>query len=92
MSSVSDCVKPRLGRGVRLRADPARGGDVLLAPERVFTPSRTAIEILLRCDGERSVGAIIDELAAVYAADRARIASDVHALLADLAARRILEL
>lgn len=91
MISVDEDAKPRLGRGVRFRDDPARG-QILLAPERVLSPSATALDILRRCDGERSVRTIVDDLAAIYAADRARIAADVEALLADLAAKRIVEL
>ena len=78
-------------RGVRLREDPARGA-VLLAPERVLTASRTAVEVLKRCDGERTLAAIVDELAAAFAADRARIAADVEALLSDLAEKRMVQL
>lgn len=92
MIAATDQAKPRLARGVRLQDDPARGGSVILAPERVLNPSATALEILRRCDGERSVTAIVDDLAAIYAVDRGRIATDVQALLADLVAKRIVEL
>ncbi len=92
MREVEETARPRLGRGVRLQKDPARGGAVLLAPERVLNPSATAIEILRRCDGARTVTAIIDDLAAIYATDRQRIAADVLGLLAELAAKRVIEL
>jgi pyrroloquinoline quinone biosynthesis protein D len=78
-------------RGVRLREDPARGF-VLLAPERVLHASRTAVEVLKRCDGERTLAAIVDDLAATFSADRTRIAADVEALLADLSAKRMVAL
>jgi coenzyme PQQ biosynthesis protein PqqD len=83
--------RPRLMRGVRLREDPARGF-VLLAPERVLNASRTAVEVLKRCDGERTLAAIVDDLAATFSADRTRIAADVEALLADLSAKRMVAL
>lgn len=88
---VDPAARPRLMRGVRLREDPARGF-VLLAPERVLTASPTAMEVLKRCDGERTVAQIVEELAAAFSADRARVSSDVGALLADLAAKRMVAL
>ena len=83
--------RPRLMRGVRLREDPARGF-ILLAPERVLTANPTAVEVLKRCDGERTVAQIVDELAVTFSADRARVAGDVEALLSDLAAKRMVSL
>ena len=84
--------RPRLPRGVRLRHDEARGEWLLLAPERVVKTDAIAVEILKRCTGERTIRDIVDDLAAVYAADRARIAADVRALLAELAGKRMLDL
>jgi pyrroloquinoline quinone biosynthesis protein D len=91
-ADIDPAARPRLARGVRLRADAARGGYVLLAPERVLTANATAVEILRRCDGSRTVAAIVDDLAAAFAADRDRIAADAVALLAGLAAKRMVEL
>ena len=56
------------------------------------TRNATAVEVLRLCDGERTVAALVDELAARFAADRGRIAADVAALLTDLAAKRMVEL
>jgi pyrroloquinoline quinone biosynthesis protein D len=84
--------KPRLPKGVRLRHDETRGEWLLLAPERVLKPDPIAVEILKRCTGERTVRDIVDDLAATFAADRARIDADVRALLADLASKRVLDL
>ena len=89
---IDASVRPRLARGVRLRADPTRGGFVLLAPERVLTANPTAVEILKRCNGERTASAIVDELTETFSADRARVAADVEALLSSLAAKRMVEL
>ena len=83
--------RPRLMRGVRLREDPARGF-ILLAPERVLTANPTAVEVLKRCDGERTVTQIVDELVIAFSADRGRVVADVEALLADLAAKRMVAL
>ena len=76
---------PTLPRGVKLRFDRARNAWVLLAPERVLMPDPIAVEILKRCDGEASVTAVVDDLAATFAAERAQIARDVTAFLQDLA-------
>ena len=82
---------PRLPRGVRLRFDEARGGWVLLAPERVLTPDETAVDILRLCDGGRSVAAIVDELGREYDAEPEAIAADVLAFLQDLADKGMIE-
>ena len=84
--------KPRLLRGVRLKHDTVRGGDVLLAPERVVRLDPVAVAILQRCDGARSVDNIVDELSETYKGDRARIDRDVRAMLADLVAKRMIAL
>ena len=92
MSPELDERRPRLARGVRLREDRARGGFVLLAPERVLTANPTAVEVLRLCDGERTVADVIDELSRKFSTERARLAADVVTLLRDLAAKRMVEL
>ncbi len=82
---------PRLARGVRLRHDEARGQWVLLAPERVLHPDPVAVEILRRVDGARSIDAIVDDLILAFAIDRERVAGDVDAFLANLAAKGMVE-
>lgn len=82
--------RPRLAPGVRLHFDQVRGAWVLLAPERVLETEGPASEILRRCDGSRTVPEIVDELAAIYKADRAEITADVTDLLADLVGKRML--
>jgi pyrroloquinoline quinone biosynthesis protein D len=89
---IRDEAIPRLPRGVRLRRDQTRGEWTLLAPERVFKADAIAVAILQRCTGERSVREIVDELAAAFSADRVRVDTDVRALLAGLAAKRMLDL
>jgi pyrroloquinoline quinone biosynthesis protein D len=91
-ATLDFAAKPKLMRGVRLKHDAARDAYVLLAPERVLNANPAAVEVLKRCDGERTVEAIVDDLAATFAADRVRIAADVEALLGDLADKRVLEL
>ncbi len=76
--------RPRLAPGVRLHFDTRRDAWVLLAPERVIETEGPASEILRRCDGSRTLDAIIDELAQQFAAERAVIAADVAEMLAEL--------
>ena len=82
--------RPRLAPGVRLHFDKTRDAWVLLCPEKVIETEGPASEILRRCDGTRSVADIIDELAAVFSADRAVIEHDVTDMLTDLAQKRLL--
>ena len=63
---------------------------MLLGPERVIEAEGPAHEILKRCDGTRTVGEIVDELAALYTADRTEIAADVNDMLVELATKRML--
>ena len=92
VAAIADDAKPRLPRGVRLVHNEAQGGWMLLAPERVFKADPIAVEILKRCTGDATFGAIVDDLATTYAAPRDRIATDVTALLRGLADKKLLEL
>ena len=81
--------QPKLAPGVRLHFDKTRGVWILLCPERVIEAEGPAHEILRRCDGTRTVEAIIDELAALFTADRTVIAQDVTDMMTELVAKRI---
>jgi len=85
-------IVPTLPRGVKLRYDESRGRWFLLGPERVFEPDDTAVAILQRIDGVRSVEAITQDLAAAFEADRDEIASDVTEFLRGLADLRMIDL
>jgi len=91
-SAIALEICPRLPRGVRLVRNEAQGGWVLLAPERVFKADAIAAEVLKRCTGDASFGAIVDDLAKTYCAPRDRILADVTTLLRGLADKRLLEL
>ena len=82
--------RPRLAPGVRLHFDRTRDAWVLLGPERVVEAEGPASEILRRCDGSRTITQIVDELAAIYNADREQIATDVMEMLVELRAKRML--
>lgn len=82
---VTESSVPGLPRGVKLRFDKARNVWVLLAPERVFMPDTIAVEILKRCDGKATLARIVDDLAQAFSAPRDQIATDVAAMLQDLA-------
>jgi pyrroloquinoline quinone biosynthesis protein D len=87
-----DGTVPTLARGVKFRFDDVRGSWVLLAPERLFVPDEPAVAILKLVDGVRTLGAIIDDLAARFDAPRDLIARDVRAMLGDLAMKGAIRL
>jgi pyrroloquinoline quinone biosynthesis protein D len=82
--------RPRLAPGVRLHFDRVRNAWVLLGPERVIETEGPASEILRRCDGTRTIAQIVDELAAIYNADRTEIAGDVTDIIVELHAKRMI--
>ena len=54
--------KPKLARLFRMKWEEAQGAYVLLYPEGMVKLNQSAGEILKRCDGERDVQAIIDDI------------------------------
>ena len=82
--------RPKLESFVRLQYDGARERWVIQAPERVLELNETSKEIVVLCSGERSVGEIVNRLAAVYDAPRDVIAQDVAAVLQDLRDKGVL--
>ena len=83
--SVNEASRPKLPRHAKLKFDETRKVWVILAPERVLAPDEIAVEVLQLCDGVRSVADMVDQLAVKYAAPREAIATDVVAMLQDLA-------
>jgi pyrroloquinoline quinone biosynthesis protein D len=88
---ISEASRPVLPRHVRLQRDEARQRWVIQAPERILLPDATAVAILELVDGKRTVGVIADRLAELYHAPREIIATDVVAMLQDLADQGYLE-
>jgi pyrroloquinoline quinone biosynthesis protein D len=86
--AVQSTNRPRLARLVRLQWDPVREQHALLAPEGVLVLNQTGANILELCDGERTVGEIVEELRGRYD----RVAGDeVRGFLSRLVARRWVE-
>jgi len=81
----------RFARGVRLRHDATRDQWVVLAPEKAFLPDGPALAVLQLVDGVRSLGAIVDSLAALFGAPRTVIEADVAELVGDLVGRGVLQ-
>lgn len=54
--------RPRLGPGFRLQWEDAQNAHVLLYPEGMVKLNGSAGEIMTRCDGQRSVDAIVADL------------------------------
>lgn len=57
---------PKLSRRFRLQYEPAQERWVLLYPEGMVQLNESAAEILKRCDGERTVAAIVEELESTF--------------------------
>jgi pyrroloquinoline quinone biosynthesis protein D len=83
--TVSETSRPVLPRHAKLKFDETRKVWVILAPERILAPDEIAVEVLQLCDGVRSVTDMVEHLAAKYAAPFDAIATDVIAMLQDLA-------
>ena len=66
MSAVSVESRPRVGAGFRLQWEPAQECHVLLYPEGMVKLNGSAGEIMKRCDGERSIAAIVSELETAF--------------------------
>ena len=69
--------KPYLPKHVRLQFDRTRDRFAVLAPERVYWPDETAVEVLKLCDSERTILSIASRLAKDYAAPVETIQADV---------------
>jgi pyrroloquinoline quinone biosynthesis protein D len=54
--------QPRIGPGFRLQWEPVQNCHVLLYPEGMVKLNQSGGEIMKRCDGQRSVAGIVDEL------------------------------
>ena len=84
--------RPRLPRGVRLHEDRSRGAWLLLAPETLFELNGSSVEILKRCDGQKCLEEIVDDLADTFSVERARLERETTALIGQLHDKRLIDL
>lgn len=59
---IATDTRPRVGPGFRLQWEAAQDAWVLLYPEGMVKLNGSAGEIMKRCDGQRSIEAIVAEL------------------------------
>ena len=67
MSEVTLASVPRVGPGFRLQFEPAQECHVLLYPEGMVKLNQPAGEIMKRCDGEKTIAAVVADLEAAFA-------------------------
>jgi pyrroloquinoline quinone biosynthesis protein D len=84
--ALDGAIKPRIGAGFRLQWEPVQDCHVLLYPEGMVKLNQSAGEILKRCDGERSLREIVQDLEAVFGAQG--LTKDVHAFVTIAAQQR----
>ena len=91
MAEPESTARPRLAAGCRW-AEAEGEERMLLFPEGAIRLRGTGRDIVERCDGERTVQQIIEELRTRYGAgDPARIADDVGRFLEQLQQKRIID-
>ena len=84
--------RPKLAAHRRLRFDEARKSWTIQAPERVFLLDDIAHAIVSRCNGEKTLAHIADELCATFEAPRDIVAADVTKLVQDFTDKGVMEL
>jgi pyrroloquinoline quinone biosynthesis protein D len=67
-TALATSIQPRVGPGFRLQWEPVQSCHVLLYPEGMVKLNGSAGEIMKRCDGQRSVAAIVDDLEQAFSA------------------------
>jgi len=85
MSPATAAAIPRLHAKARLQRDEVRGREVLLYPEGLVGLNPTGAEILVLCDGARSLADIVATLERRY--DVSGLEREVAAFLDGLAAK-----
>ncbi|MBC8095091.1 MAG: pyrroloquinoline quinone biosynthesis peptide chaperone PqqD [Akkermansiaceae bacterium] len=83
MTAFPDTAKPRLASKARLKWDSVRNKPLLLFPEGLLVLNPTANEVLTLCDGQRTLGELVENLKQRF--DNPAIDTDVRALLSRLA-------
>jgi pyrroloquinoline quinone biosynthesis protein D len=83
-SSTRSFSRPCLAKRARLRIDPVTGEPILLTQEAVMQLNRTGYEILLQCDGTRSVAEIVEDLGNQYSIAKTTLMQEVSEYLEQL--------
>ena len=90
MPPPEDSGRPRLAPGCRWGGTPE--ARLILFPEGAINLQATGLQVLERCNGERTFGEIIAELQAQYLdADPAKIRTDIGLFLEQLRYKRIVD-
>lgn len=90
MSDIPATVKPAIAHGMKLQWEPAQDSHVLLYPEGMVKLNGSAGAIMSRCDGERTLAQITEDLERTFGA--ANLAGDVNSFVAFALEKRWLEL
>lgn len=91
MAAPENTSQPRLAAGCRW-AEAEGPERMLLFPEGAMRLQGTGREILERCDGQRTVQQIVDELQKLFTAgDPAQIQAEVASFLQQLRQKRIVD-
>jgi pyrroloquinoline quinone biosynthesis protein D len=89
---IGEKSRPRLAAHRRLKFDEVRKSWTVQAPELVFLLDEIAYAIVSRCDGDKTLAGIIDELCGAFDAPRDVVAPDVQTLVQDFADKGVMEL
>ena len=87
---IGAAARVRLAQKARLQHDRLTGTQFLLYPERGLELSESAARIVALCGEERTITAIVDELAAASGEPRERIETEVISFLRALDDRGLL--
>jgi coenzyme PQQ biosynthesis protein PqqD len=88
---ISTESRPRLASKARLRFDRKSSRYMLLYPERGLVLNPTAADVLQRCDGLRTVGSIVEELAQQYGHEVPSVKREVMTFLQTMADRGLVQ-
>ena len=83
--------RPRLAPKARLRFDRKSSRYMLLYPERGLVLNATAADVLQLCTGDRTVSAIVEELARKYGHDAPLVEREVMGFLRGMADRGLVK-
>jgi pyrroloquinoline quinone biosynthesis protein D len=84
-------MRPRLAAKAKLRLDAKSGKHILLYPEKGLLLNPTGTAILQLCDGERTLSAIVLELALQFQTEPARLRPEVLSFVQGLLDRGLLQ-